>query len=168
MSRIISRKKHKFILSIILMLMLSLFIGECFATPSYTSSTATRNSIAYNWTFYAQGLLENNCLAYSIGNETDWIWPWGGSNPDLNQTLYWLQSVMGFTGQTYGSTPYQTCSVTAYGWSNNVTHFARVLSSNSTWATGTCRAKWGRYEIFSHSNLNPYTNAYGPLIVRFY
>jgi hypothetical protein len=142
----------------------------CFASPSLSTTTAERNYIANDWTFYNQGNYENNCLAYALGNTTSWIWPWGSSNPTLQEVFNYLLSSYGYTSyRSYSSQPYpHSCTIACYGTLGNVTHFSKIISGGLWWNSGTCRAKWGRCEIFSHSTLDPYTdNVYGSLIAMF-
>lgn len=127
-------------------------------TPSTTSSTATRNAIAYNWTFYTRGYYENNCLAYATGYTTVWIWPWGSRNPNLTEVTTYM------TSQGYMSNSVGPKRVFCYGGSSNVTHFSKNLSTSSD----QCRAKWGHYEVFTHSTSNPYRpSPYGPKIYTY-
>lgn len=162
------RKKSIISIIVALTLTISCLTAVC-ATASVTTTTADRNAIATNWTFYSQGVYENNCLAYSLGNTTDWIWPWSYSNPTLAQTKTYMNS-RGYTGyDTSFIGAVQTCQIMAYGTSSSINHFSKIISDSSgSFTNGTCRAKWGHAEIFTHSNLNPYTNlVYGSSICKF-
>lgn len=51
---------------LVVVLVLGILGGVAHAlSPSQTTTTAQRNAIAYNWTYYARGYYENNCLAYA-------------------------------------------------------------------------------------------------------
>jgi hypothetical protein len=90
---------------------------------------------------------KTNCLAYALGYDDRYIWPWFGMDPTVPQVDAFMYSV-----------GYEPCSpaagpnVIAYGvpWSD-VNHFARVVSST------TIEAKWGQFEwpVLSRS-WNPY------------
>lgn len=162
------RKKSIISIIVSLVIALSSVIVVC-ATPSLTTSTSERNSIANNWTYYSQGIFENNCLAYSMGNTTQWIWPWGEVNPTLSQARSYM-STLGYSSYDKNHIgPTLTCQIMAYGWDSSITHFSRITSDTSgSFSNGQCIAKWGHAEIFSHSTLDPYTNVlYGPSICKF-
>ena len=140
-------------------------------TPSQTTTTAQRNWIAKNWTYYARGYYENNCLAYALGNTTSWIWPWGSSNPTLAQAESYMRGLGYSCYERWVYGPYEPCQVACYGWTSNITHFSKITSGGYCWqdGCGTCRAKWGHCEIFNHSNIDCYTNnVYGPEICMFH
>jgi len=135
-------------------------------TPSGTTTIAQRNAIAYTWTYYTRGYYENNCLAYSLGNTTTWLWPWGAMNPSLSQVKSYLSGYYGFSYVGPSAVgPLRTTRVYCYGSTSAVTHFARNTTATTSIRTDSIRAKWGRCEVFNHSNANPYTpNPYGPLV----
>ncbi len=146
--------------------------SSCFAAwddPSVQTTTAERNSIAYNWTYYQRGLYDNNCLAYSLGILYGWVWPWSDSNPTLQQAFDYMKNTYGYNSYRSYSTFDKTCTIACYGLSqSNITHFAKITSGGASWNSGTAQAKWGHAEIFDHSNLNPYTNnLYGSLFAMF-
>ncbi len=127
-------------------------------TPSRQTTTAERNAIAYNWTYYTLGWYENNCLAYAVGVTDRWIWPWGSAKPTIAQVTTYMY--------TWGYMPNAVAAkrVYCYGSSSAVTHFSKNISVTST----QIRAKWGHCEIFTHSTSNPYTSyAYGPRVFTY-
>lgn len=153
-------KKHKKILSLVLVILCLLVVTSICAfalTPSLTSSTTLRNSIASNWTYKEKGYYENNCLAWSLGNTTQWIWPWGSFNPSVSGVNTYLSSL------GYSSTSLVAYKdIYAYGTTSSVTHFAKGLQIPSVYPIS---AKWGHYEAFYHSSINPYyTSSYGSLV----
>lgn len=104
--------------------------------------------------------MENNCLAYAMGNTTSWIWPWGEDNPTISECKTWL-TTKGYDSLSGEGLLTGPLSMTAYALNGRVTHFAKAITSS------TVRAKWGQSEVFNHSNLDPYTNyVYGPLALR--
>lgn len=145
--------------------------GTAYAlTPSLQSTTALRNSIAYNWSYYARGYYENNCLAYALGNTTSWIWPWGYSNPTVAQTDSYMAGY-GYAGVSPNAGgPLRTTRVYAFGSTSSVGHFAKNRNYTIVLRNDLTRAKWGHYEIFNHSNADPYKplpDGYGPLVRRY-
>jgi hypothetical protein len=154
--------------ALVVALLLGIGVGAAYAlSPSLTSSTALRNQIAYNWTFYQQGYYENNCLAYALGNQTSWIWPWGGSNPTVSQVDSYM-SGQGYTAVPPSAVgPLNTTRAYAFGATSSVGHFAKNRNYTTVLRNDLTRAKWGRYEVFNHSNANPYKplpGGYGPLV----
>jgi len=153
---------------VIAIVIFSLFSIQALAA---STTTAQRNAIANDWTFYAQGTETYNCLAYALGNTTSWVWPWGASNPTFSQVQTYLNGKgyaesykVGFIG------PIQPCKITCYGTTSAITHFAKYTNtSNNTGWTGQVRAKWGACEIFTHSTPNPYvpTGIYGKQVAVF-
>ena len=153
---------------LVVLLLLSVLVGTALAlSPSLTSTPAWRNARAYNWTLYTQGYNENNCLAYAVFNNTmSWIWPWGGSNPTVTQVDGYMVS-LGFTPVSPDATgPLLTTRACVYGSTSAVGHFAKNRNATLVLRNDLTRAKWGHYEVFNHSNANPYKNspAYGPLV----
>lgn len=152
--------KKKLIPGIIISLLciLHLSFSVFAATPSQISSNALRNQIAWQWSYYTRGYYENNCLAYALGSNTQWIWPWG-SRANLNDATRYLTSV----GYNCSYIPGATPRITIYAKNGEVQHFARVIGPSST------RAKWGHYEVFSHNTYDPYTNVlYGSWVASAY
>lgn len=135
-------------------------------TPSTQSTTAQRNAIAHNWTYYTRGYYQNNCLAYALGNTTQWIWPWP-AEPMLGQVAAYLIGL----GWTWvgpdASGPLKTTRIYCYGSSDDVLHFAKCVTPTSSVQNDTVRAKWGHFEVFTHSNAHPYNSppdGYGGLV----
>lgn len=148
-------------LTIVIALVVSvmLTVSPAFAlTNSAQTTTAQRNAIAYNWTYYARGWYENNCLAYAIGVTDRWIWPWGSSNPTLTQVTTYMST------QGYMANAVAAKRVYCYGSPSAVTHFSKNISVSSS----QVRAKWGHCEIFNHSTNNPYKpTPYGPYVYAY-
>lgn len=131
-------------------------------TESYQTTTADRNYIANNWTYYKRGYADYNCLAYALGDTSRWIWPWGSSNPSTDTVKTYLKNLDYTVTSTSGSSK-KKLRMVVYSLNGGVTHFSRTTSNT------TCRAKWGACELFSHSNLDPYTNnVYGKYCLKAY
>ena len=153
----------KIIIVVLVALVMAFSTITAYANPSYTTTTTTRNNIAYNWSFCSQGYLEQNCLAFALGKGVQIYWPWSG-NPTAAQAKTKLKE-LGYknildAGQA-GALPNTEiyCYVNGSGL---VTHFARQVPG-----TYKARAKWGQYEVFNHTTTNPYKpNYYGPLSFR--
>lgn len=143
---------------LILVIAIALPAPHAFAlSPSFSTTTAQRDGIAYNWSYYTQGSRENNCLAYALGVTDRWIWPWNG-NPNLTQVTTYMS--------TWGYMPNGIAvrRVYAYGSSSGITHFSKNLSTSSI----QVRAKWGQCETFTHSTNSPYRpSPYGPRVFAF-
>lgn len=115
--------------------------------------------IAYNWTYSSRGYAEQNCLSFALNKGNVWTRPWGTSNPTKSQAKTYL------TNQGYNhflnaneQGPLPNTPVHAYILNGRITHFSKNVSG------APVRAKWGKCEIFNHSNVDPYTNyVYGPL-----
>jgi hypothetical protein len=63
--------------------------------------------------------------------------------------------------------PLRTTRVYAFGTTSSVGHYARNRNATLVLRNDLIRAKWGRWEIFNHSNANPYKplpGGYGPLV----
>jgi hypothetical protein len=139
-----------------------LFTTSTYAlTPSNTTTTAQRNAIANNWTYLSRGYAEQNCLSYALKLGNVWTWPWG-ETPTPAQVKDYLTVAYGYN--SFSTT--KPTSITAnpphlliYAKGNVVTHFARLYIPEEKWS-----AKWGAYEIFQHSNADPYqaSGPYGP------
>ncbi|KTD85786.1 DUF7689 domain-containing protein [Paenibacillus etheri] len=89
-----------------------------------------------NYNYLAAATNNYNCLAYALGDTSQWVWPWGGSNPTLQQANSYM------TSQMYNPYPYSSgasnVKIIAYGTStNSVTHFAKAEGTNYS------NAKWG-------------------------
>ena len=132
-----------------------------------STTTAQRNSIARQYTYYSQGTYFANCLSFALDKVptyntwSDWSWPWQG-NVNTIQVMEYLRP-RGF--KTYTMNTSVRPRVAVYGHStSNITHFARVNTS------GAIRAKWGRSEIFSHTTTSPYNvnGDYGALLFYVY
>ena len=124
---------RKLSLSLCVLLIFSVFINVAFAlTPSLTTTTAQRDAVANNWSYFDRGYYENNCLAYALGNTTQWIWPWGSSNPMLNEANTYMSN-QGYTAVSKDATgPLRTTRAYAFGSTSNVTHFAKNTNSTMT------------------------------------
>jgi len=164
------KRRVLIVLCLCLIMVLALPTLAYALTPSLTTTTAERNYIANDWSYYARGWYENNCLAYALDNTTDWIWPWGQNNPTLSQVESYMSSV-GYPymfERDFIGPYYPPAEVACYGWTNSIKHFAKVTSYGYGWYYSTIRAKWGHYEIFDGSNGDPYTNnVYGPEVAMF-
>lgn len=127
-----------------------LTMSSAFAyTEALTSSTALRNRIAKNWTFLAQGLQDYNCLAWALGITTTWVWPWGQENPTLSEVNDYM-SGLGYEALSSNI----SCDIYAYGTSSAVAHFSRGRGAGPL--AVPIDAKWGAYELFTHTSTNPY------------
>jgi len=164
--------KGKKIIAFLSLITLVVSLGvTCYASPSLTTTTAERNSIANNWSYYALGQYEYNCLAYAMDNTSTWVWPWDPnskvSETQVNDFLF--SSGYTQTGYNNGTGPWPASKICSYGWGTDVRHFARITTASVTsWTGDKLRAKWGHCEIFSHTNSNPYTNnVYGPLLGKY-
>jgi hypothetical protein len=160
---VIEVKKMKFAIRTVLILIICFSLSfAVFASPSIVTTTAQRNAMAYNWTYYTAGVYENNCLGWALGNTTNWVWPWGTSNPTLSQVNTYMFGIA-YTGT---SSFVMSCDVYAYGSTSNVTHFARGLGDGPL--TYPISAKWGHCEVFKHTSTNPYksvdSGSYGSCI----
>jgi hypothetical protein len=120
-----------------------------FALGSSTDDSE-RSYIANNHIYLSRGFYQQNCYSFALDWGYGWEWPWNDHNPLVADAKTYLQG-RGFTVynmSTIPTIPY----VIAYAKNGYVTHFARVTSRGSVYA------KWGHYEIFRHTSINPYTN----------
>lgn len=160
-------KSRTFVAAILLASALATAPTQALAlTPSTQSTTAQRNAIAHTWTYYTRGYYENNCLAYALGNTTQWVWPWFG-DASLDEVRGYLANLgWAWVGPDAGG-PLRTTRVYCYGSSTDVIHFAKCATARSYVQNDTVRAKWGHYEVFTHSNAHPYNSppaGYGGLV----
>lgn len=129
-------------------------------TLSYETTVRTRNEIANDWTYYKRGYADYNCLAYAMGNNTTWYWPWGQVNPTISEAKKWFTNNCHYwvadKNAKNGLTKY-----VIYVYANSqgrVTHFARTTKINGeALSRGVdCVAKWGQSELFTHKTRDPY------------
>lgn len=129
-------------------------------TYSRTTTQAQRNNIANDWTYYKRGYNDYNCLAYAMGNNTQWYWPWGTSNPTIQQAKNWLKNKCKYKiadkDKKSGLSKYVICVYA--NTQGKVTHFARTtkINGNTLGKNIACVAKWGQCELFTHKSRNPY------------
>lgn len=155
-------KKRVSIICFVLAITSLLTFSASALSPSNISDTATRNYIANSWTYETRGYYENNCLAWALNNTTDWIWPWGSSNPSVSEVDSYLANY-GYTNQ---GVQIMSERIYAYGFGSScVTHFARGFIGPVIYPID---AKWGHYEVFYSSNTTPYTNnVYGGQVASY-
>lgn len=108
-----------------------------FSFPKSTYESMVKTS--GNYYYLAAATPNYNCLGYALGDTNNWVWPWGGSNPTLQQANNYM------TSQMYNPYPYSSgasnVKIIAYGTStNNVTHFSKAEGTNYS------NAKWGKLE----------------------
>lgn len=121
----------------------------------FAASKATYESMVKtsgNYYYLAAADPRYNCLAYARGDTNNWIWPWGSSNPTLQQANNYMISKM------YNPYPYSSgasnVKVIAYGTStSNVTHFSKAEG------TSYSNAKWGQLERLQSLGWDPYTSS---------
>lgn len=163
--KIKSKKIISAVLCILMLISICLPIVAFGATLSLESSNTLRNKISHSWTYKYRGLWDNNCLAWALGNTTDWIWPWKEDNPTLTQMTNYL------TAHGYKHTGNQSMSqkIYVFGTTSCVTHVSRGLGIGPLQTPQD--AKWGHYEVFTHQHHNPYNSiasgSYGPRIASF-
>lgn len=116
---------------LILLMLLSLLLSTNVQalTASNTTTTATRNNIAKNWTYHSRGYAEQNCLSFALNKGNVWTWPWGSKNPTVTQAKSYL-SEQGYKHLLNASQsgPLPNTEVYAYVLNNGVTHFAKQVS----------------------------------------
>lgn len=78
-----SHKCKKIIICLVIALTIAIPSNAFALTASSVSSNAIRNKISSSWSYKQRGYYENNCLAWALGNTTNWIWPWGQKNLPL-------------------------------------------------------------------------------------
>lgn len=120
-----------------------------FIAPKSTYESMVKTSGNYNQ--LAAATPNYNCLAYALGDTSQWVWPWGGSNPTLQQANNYMTSKM------YNPYPYSpgtaNVKIIAYGTStSNITHFSKAEGTNYS------NAKWGKLERLQSSGWDPYTS----------
>ncbi|QQZ62916.1 hypothetical protein JI735_10555 [Paenibacillus sonchi] len=114
-----------------------------------------------NYYYLAAATDAYNCLGYALGDTNHWVWPWGGSNPTLQQANNYMTSQM-YNPYPYSSTP-SNVKIIAYGTStSNITHFSRVADANYS------NAKWGGWERLQSLGWDPYSNyVYGSALQKY-
>jgi len=146
--------KKKIMISLMLVVLIVTLSVSAFALV-YPDSFY--NSISWTWYYAGPATPSYNSLGYATGS-MGWEWPWGSSDPSLDQANSHLTS-KGYS--TTGTWAY----ILAYGPSNSqITHFSKV--TGEVW----CRAKWGSLELFNHGSWDPYyaSSCYGSLRQRYY
>lgn len=160
-----SHKCKKIIICLVIALTIAIPSNAFALTASSVSSNAIRNKISSSWSYKQRGYYENNCLAWALGNTTNWIWPWGQKNPTVAQVNTFLSS------QGYRNSGNQNMSqkIYAFGKTSGVTHFSRGLGMGPL--AVPMDAKWGHYEVFNHQSPNPYysiaSGSYGPRVASY-
>lgn len=160
-----SHKCKKIIICLVIALTIAIPSNAFALTASSVSSNTIRNKISSSWSYKQRGYYENNCLAWALGNTTDWIWPWGQKNPTVAQVNTFLSS------QGYRNSGNQNMSqkIYAFGKTSGVTHFSRGLGMGPL--AVPMDAKWGHYEVFNHQSPNPYysiaSGSYGPRVASY-
>lgn len=163
------KRAKKWVLTLIACTMFINSVVSCAREYSYKTTKAQRDSIANDWTYYKRGYSDYNCLAYAMGNNTKWYWPWGSKNPTVKQTKDWLKSKCKYKiadkNKKSGLDKFVICVYTNN--SGRVTHFSRTtkLNGKSLGNKIACVSKWGRCELFTHKTRNPYkkNGIYGEL-----
>lgn len=137
-------------------------------------------------TFYYNGLLDNsftsvgtpnpsidsltyNCLAYAVGINTNWEWPWS-SNPTMQQLDDYMAKSGSYASRSgdkfIAQTSRQNCDVIYYSdnaWgSGSDGHFAKVIAWDSSGYPTMISSKWGQMELIESTSYNPFTGSSSP------
>ncbi|EFM09647.1 conserved hypothetical protein [Paenibacillus curdlanolyticus YK9] len=120
-----------------------------FSQPQSTYEAAVKTS--GNYYYLAAASSSYNSLAYALGDTSNWVWPWGSSNPTSAQVDTYL-SGRGYTTTTTAS----EVKIISYGTSSSIGHFGKPSDVNYV------NAKWGQLERLQSLNWDPYnTSSYG-------
>ncbi|MEC0208684.1 hypothetical protein P4H70_06950, partial [Paenibacillus ehimensis] len=118
-------------------------------TPAYVFNDNLKQSGNYAW--LGDATPQYNCLAYALGNYSNWVWPWGSNNPSNSQVDTYLSNQGYKKSAAMNSTDVAAYEIISYGTSDSsITHFARVA------AYGYSNAKWGQLELLQHDGWDPY------------
>lgn len=134
------------------MLSVSAIIGGAVSAQALSQPAAVYDSLVItpgNYAYLADATPTYNCLAYALGNTTQWEWPWGQSNPTLSQVSTYMLTK---GKNTYSlSEPATVGMIISYGTSeSSITHFSKVADANYS------NAKWGTLERLQSLGHNPY------------
>lgn len=121
--------------------------------------TSRYYTLAWSWEYYGPYDPDYNCLAYALGVDDRWIWPWHGDPSALEINRYMTER--GHPPTSASSSP----RIIAYAKPQTrsepsraraIDHFSRIIDA------GTTRAKWGTLEIMTSYSWSPYyASSYG-------
>lgn len=137
----------------------AIIAGSSSALADYDSSKFSQPKSTYdavvktanNYYYLAAATPSYNCLAYALDDYSNWIWPWGSSNPTSSQVDTYL-SGKGYTTTNTGSS--SDTKIISYGTSSSIAHFGKPSDNNFV------NSKWGQLERLQSLNWDPYSSTY--------